>query len=86
MVTRNFLLVTVSRISLFGNQLSDSRTCDNDTFDCIRSLRALHFCNLQKFFKFAGALLQIKLLLAGLLINSRNQTENFRISLLLFQF
>ena len=85
-VTRNFLLVTVSRRSLFGNQLPDSRTCGNDTFDRVGRLSALHFCNLHQFFKFAGALLQIKFLLAGLLINSRDQTENFRIPFLLFQF
>ena len=85
-VARNFLLVTVSRRSLFGNQLSDPRTCGNNPLDRVGRLSTLHFCNLHQFFKFAGALLQIKFLLAGLLINSRNQTENFRIPLLLFQF
>ena len=85
-VSRNLLLVPVSRRCLFLDKLSDTGICCNDSFNGIGRFRALYFCDLHQFFKIIRALLQIQLLFPGFFINSGNQREHFRIPFLISYF
>ena len=81
-VSGDFLLITVSGRRFFFHQLFNSCVGGDDTFDCIRCLGTLHFCNLHELFQFLRTLLQILFLFAGFFIDGCYISKDVRVPFL----
>jgi len=81
-ITRNLLLVLVSRRRFLLHKLPDTGVCGHDALNGIGCLDALHLCDLHQFLQFLRPLFQVQFLLSGFFIDRRNQAQDFRIPLL----
>ena len=82
-ISCNLLLISVLGSGLLLNQLSDSCTCRDNSFDCIGCLCTLNLRNLNQLLQFFRSLFQIEFLFADFFINCSNQPQDLRIPFLI---
>ena len=81
-ITRNLLLVPISRRRFLLHKLPNAGACGHDALNGIGRLGALHLCDLYQFLQFLRPLFQVQFLLSGFFINRRGQAQNLPVSLL----
>ena len=84
-IAGDLLLVAVPRRSLFLDQLPDARARGHDALNGIGRLGALDLSYIDQFIQFLRRSLQAHFLLARLLVNRRNETEDLGIPLGVFE-